>query len=228
MRGRERAQSELAETYVELQRSHRLLGSIQRVTERFAGATDLEEAVIVARDHVPVRIRDVARVARGPALRRGVLDKGGAEAVGGVVVVRHGANPLATILSVAMMLRYSLDCPAGADAIEAARREGLDIDFARMRLSFMQGLVLDRVEMRAERLPDLINSAMLRQGRAAEAVVSGDRRQLRSKGLSRQASSIMILVVEPASSILASSLPALTQSYSTSFSLPRLASTGMR
>jgi 3-isopropylmalate dehydrogenase len=30
------------------------------------------------------------------------------------------ANPLATILSVAMMLRYSLDCPAGADAIEAA------------------------------------------------------------------------------------------------------------
>lgn len=38
--------------------------------------------------------------------------------------------------------------------VEAARREGLDIDFERMRLSFMQGLVLDRVEMRAERLPE--------------------------------------------------------------------------
>ena len=30
------------------------------------------------------------------------------------------ANPLATILSVAMMFRYSLDLPAAADAIENA------------------------------------------------------------------------------------------------------------
>ena len=36
------------------------------------------------------------------------------------------ANPLAAILSVAMLLRYSLDCAAGADAIEAAVGEVLD------------------------------------------------------------------------------------------------------
>jgi 3-isopropylmalate dehydrogenase len=30
------------------------------------------------------------------------------------------ANPLATILSVAMMFRYSLDAPAAADAVESA------------------------------------------------------------------------------------------------------------
>ena len=36
------------------------------------------------------------------------------------------ANPLATILSVAMMLRYSLDCPAAADAIDAAVGRVLD------------------------------------------------------------------------------------------------------
>lgn len=36
------------------------------------------------------------------------------------------ANPLATILSVAMMLRYSLACPAAADAIEAAVGAVLD------------------------------------------------------------------------------------------------------
>lgn len=36
------------------------------------------------------------------------------------------ANPLATILSVAMMLRYSLDCPAAADAIERAVSVVLD------------------------------------------------------------------------------------------------------
>ena len=38
--------------------------------------------------------------APGPALRRGALDKGGAEAVGGVVVVRYGDNPLEAIKNV--------------------------------------------------------------------------------------------------------------------------------
>jgi 3-isopropylmalate dehydrogenase len=36
------------------------------------------------------------------------------------------ANPLATILSVAMMLRYSLGCPEGAQAIERAVGAVLD------------------------------------------------------------------------------------------------------
>ncbi|HEY4723844.1 MAG TPA: efflux RND transporter permease subunit, partial [Anaerolineae bacterium] len=45
-------------------------------------------------------IKDVAHVSLGPALRRGALDKGGAEAVGGVVVVRYGFNPLAAIKNV--------------------------------------------------------------------------------------------------------------------------------
>ncbi len=36
------------------------------------------------------------------------------------------ANPLATILSVAMMLRYSLDAPAAADRIESAVSAVLD------------------------------------------------------------------------------------------------------
>ena len=42
------------------------------------------------------RSADLATVSIGPALtQRGALDKGGAEAVGGVVVVRYGCNPLA-------------------------------------------------------------------------------------------------------------------------------------
>ena len=40
---------------------------------------------------------------------------------------RGVANPLAAILSVAMLLRYSLDCPAGAAAIEAAVGRVLDV-----------------------------------------------------------------------------------------------------
>ena len=61
---------------------------------------DIEQAVVKVRDSVPVYVRNVARVTLGPALRRGVLDKGGAEVVGGVVVVRYGENPLEAIKNV--------------------------------------------------------------------------------------------------------------------------------
>ncbi|MDN5214584.1 efflux RND transporter permease subunit [Fulvivirgaceae bacterium BMA12] len=61
---------------------------------------DLEESVIVARNNIPVRIKDVARVQLGPATRRGGLDKAGAEAVGAVVVARYGSNPMEVINNV--------------------------------------------------------------------------------------------------------------------------------
>ncbi|HEC03008.1 MAG TPA: efflux RND transporter permease subunit [Phycisphaerales bacterium] len=62
--------------------------------------SDIERSVIKVNDNVPVYIKDVAKVSYGPALRRGALDKGGAEAVGGVVVVRYGYNPLEAIKNV--------------------------------------------------------------------------------------------------------------------------------
>jgi len=58
---------------------------------------DIEKAVIKVTENVPISVKDVATVTVGPALRRGALDKGGAEAVGGVVVVRYGFNPLEAI-----------------------------------------------------------------------------------------------------------------------------------
>lgn len=58
---------------------------------------DLEDAVITARNGVPVRISDVAFVTTGPAPRRGGLDKEGVEAVGAVVVARYGSNPMEVI-----------------------------------------------------------------------------------------------------------------------------------
>ena len=61
---------------------------------------DIENAVIKARQGVPVYVKNVATVGKGPATRRGALDKEGAEAVGGVVVVRYGENPLAAIENV--------------------------------------------------------------------------------------------------------------------------------
>lgn len=56
---RERAQQELAHLYDELRASHELLTAIQRVTERFATAADLEAAIGAATDG----IRDVTGAA---------------------------------------------------------------------------------------------------------------------------------------------------------------------
>ena len=61
---------------------------------------DLEKAVVAVQDNVPVRVMDIGRVSLGPATRRGLLDKDGAEVVGGVVVARYGANPLEVINNV--------------------------------------------------------------------------------------------------------------------------------
>ena len=57
----------------------------------------IRQTVVMTRDGVPVRIRDVAQVQAGPAFRRGALDFNGSEAVGGIVVMRHGENPRAVI-----------------------------------------------------------------------------------------------------------------------------------
>jgi Cu(I)/Ag(I) efflux system membrane protein CusA/SilA len=58
---------------------------------------DLKKTVITQRGNVPVTLEQVAHVHFGPALRRGALDKAGADAVGGVVVTRYGENPLEVI-----------------------------------------------------------------------------------------------------------------------------------
>ena len=58
---------------------------------------DIEKSVVSVKNNIPICIKDVANVSFGPATRRGGLDKGGAEAVGGVVVARYGANPLEVI-----------------------------------------------------------------------------------------------------------------------------------
>ncbi len=61
--------------------------------------SDLDKAVVKVTNNVPLRIEDVAKVNIGPQPRNmsGILDKSGAEAVGGVVIARYGANPLEVI-----------------------------------------------------------------------------------------------------------------------------------
>ena len=58
---------------------------------------DLEETVVKLKGNSPVRLKDIAHISFGPAERRGILDKSGAEVVGGVVISRYGANPMQVI-----------------------------------------------------------------------------------------------------------------------------------
>ncbi|GAA3509979.1 efflux RND transporter permease subunit [Aquimarina addita] len=61
---------------------------------------DIEQSVVVSQQYTPIRIQDIAKVSLGPAVRRGILDKEGAEVVGGVVVARYGANPMEVITNI--------------------------------------------------------------------------------------------------------------------------------
>jgi Cu(I)/Ag(I) efflux system membrane protein CusA/SilA len=58
---------------------------------------DIENTVVTEKNNKPVLIKDLGMVHLGPAERRGILDKGGADVVGGVVVARYGSNPLQAI-----------------------------------------------------------------------------------------------------------------------------------
>jgi copper/silver efflux system protein len=64
------------------------------------GLDDIDNSVVAVRNNIPVRIKDIAHVAFGPATRRGGLDKSGSEAVGAVVVARYGSNPMEVINNV--------------------------------------------------------------------------------------------------------------------------------
>jgi len=56
---------------------------------------DIENTVIKERNGTPTYVKNVAAVQVGSGYRRNVYEKDGNEVVGGVVVMRHGENPLA-------------------------------------------------------------------------------------------------------------------------------------
>jgi Cu(I)/Ag(I) efflux system membrane protein CusA/SilA len=56
---------------------------------------DIENTVIKETNGTPLYVKNVATVQLGTQFRRGVFEKDGNEVVGGIVLMRHGANPLA-------------------------------------------------------------------------------------------------------------------------------------
>ncbi|MBD3183699.1 hypothetical protein GF312_15525 [Candidatus Poribacteria bacterium] len=61
---------------------------------------DIENIVVAESDGVPVYVKNLGVVSEGPDFRRGALDKEGIPAVGGVVLMRYGDNPLRVIQNV--------------------------------------------------------------------------------------------------------------------------------
>ena len=61
---------------------------------------DIANISLGAYNGTPVTIGNVASIQIGPDFRRGVLDKDGKEAVGGVVIIRYGANAREVIAAV--------------------------------------------------------------------------------------------------------------------------------
>ncbi|MEI8197172.1 MAG: efflux RND transporter permease subunit, partial [Phycisphaerae bacterium] len=58
------------------------------------GTRDLENVVVAQRQGVPIYVKNLGAVQVGPEFRRSMLEKKGQEAVGGVVMMRYGENPL--------------------------------------------------------------------------------------------------------------------------------------
>ncbi|MGE4564852.1 MAG: efflux RND transporter permease subunit, partial [Victivallaceae bacterium] len=90
------ANTDVGARTLELNRAEYLIRSLGYVKS----LDDIGNSVIKAVDGVPVLVKHVATVTTGPAPRQGLLDKQGAEAVGGVVTVRYGENPLRVINAV--------------------------------------------------------------------------------------------------------------------------------
>ncbi|HKQ96493.1 MAG TPA: CusA/CzcA family heavy metal efflux RND transporter [Candidatus Polarisedimenticolia bacterium] len=89
---------------------------------------DLEEIVVSTDPRgVPVRVRDVARVALGPDIRRGVVDLDGrGDTVGGIVVMRSGENALNVIDRVKERLAsVQGSLPAGVEVVPVYDRSDL-------------------------------------------------------------------------------------------------------
>jgi len=92
---------------------------------------DFEQVPITtAGDAVPVLLRDVAVVRRGPTLRRGIAELDGAgEVVGGIVVLRSGKDALVTIKEVkARLQKLQGSLPKGVEIVPVYDRSELIMD----------------------------------------------------------------------------------------------------
>jgi len=89
--------------------------------------TDIEKLVLKTANGTPVQIRDVATVALGPEMRRGIADYNGqGDVVGGIVVMRQGENAMSVIQRVkAKLAEIRPSLPAGVEVVPTYDRSEL-------------------------------------------------------------------------------------------------------
>ena len=89
--------------------------------------SDIEKLVLKTANGTPIRIRDVATVALGPEMRRGIADYNGqGDVVGGIVVMRQGENALSVIQRVkAKLAELKPSLPAGVEVVTTYDRSEL-------------------------------------------------------------------------------------------------------
>ncbi len=88
--------------------------------------SDIEDVVVGAHQGVPIYVKNVATAQLGAEFRRGALDRGGVEVTGGVVVMRHGENPLTVIGRVKEKIgELSPGLPPGVRIVPFYDRTGL-------------------------------------------------------------------------------------------------------
>jgi Cu(I)/Ag(I) efflux system membrane protein CusA/SilA len=88
---------------------------------------DLEKLVLKAVDGTPITVKDVATVALGPEMRRGIADYNGeGDVVGGIVVMRQGENALNVVERVkAKLAEIKPSLPEGVQVITTYDRSEL-------------------------------------------------------------------------------------------------------
>ena len=88
---------------------------------------DLEKLVLRSENGTPITVKDVATVALGPEMRRGIADYNGqGDVVGGIVVMRQGENALNVIERVkAKLTELKPSLPAGVEVITTYDRSEL-------------------------------------------------------------------------------------------------------
>ena len=87
---------------------------------------DIEDTLIKEVGGTPIYVKTVASVQLGPQFRRSVYEKEGSEVTGGVVLMRHGENPLAVTESVKeKILELQPALPPGVKIVPAYDRTRL-------------------------------------------------------------------------------------------------------
>jgi Cu(I)/Ag(I) efflux system membrane protein CusA/SilA len=108
------------------------------------GLSDIEHISLGAYNGTPVTVGNVASVQLGPEFRRGVFDKDGKDSVGGVVVIRYGANAREVIAAIKEKIgEIQPGLPAGVKIVPFYDR-GVLIDHAvnTLRHALIEEIVL--------------------------------------------------------------------------------------